>query len=207
MTGLRLFGWDQSTYTRSVLLALLEKGLTAELVTTNPFAEGAPTAEHLDRQPFGKIPALEHGGFRLYETVAILRYLDEACPGPALQPADPQDRARMQQILSILDSYAYRALVWDLFVNSREETLDEAALARGVEIGGKALTAIADLMKGPWLCGDQLTLADCHLAPILRYAVDTQEGRELLSGQPNLVAWWQAAEARRGWGEILGAAA
>lgn len=68
---------------------------------------GAPVAA-----PFGKIPAFEHAGFRLYEAAAITRYVDEALPGPPLQPADPRDRARMTQIVSILDSYAYRTLVW-----------------------------------------------------------------------------------------------
>jgi glutathione S-transferase len=47
------------------------------------------------RHRFGKIPAFEHAGFRLYETGAITRYVDEAFPGPRLQPDDPRDRARM----------------------------------------------------------------------------------------------------------------
>jgi glutathione S-transferase len=72
------------------------------------FTVAGPSAEHLTRHPFGKIPAFEHAGFRLYEAGAITRYVDEAFPGPPLQPAEPQARARMNQIISIADSYAYR---------------------------------------------------------------------------------------------------
>jgi hypothetical protein len=70
----------------------------------------------LARHPFGKIPAFEHAGFRLYEAGAITRYVNEAFPGPPLQPAEPQGRARMNQVISIADSYVYRTLVWDIYV-------------------------------------------------------------------------------------------
>ncbi|GAB5471590.1 MAG: glutathione S-transferase family protein [Rhodospirillales bacterium] len=203
MSGLRLLGWGQSTYTRSVLLALSEKGLEAELVTVDPFAEGGPGAGYLARQPFGKIPVLEQGDFSLYETVAILRYLDEGFDGPSLQPRDPRTRARLQQILSILDSYAYRALVWDLFVNLSEGPRDDAVLARGRDLGAKALAAIAGLMRGPWLCGESPSLADCHLAPILRYALEVPEGRALVAAEPALMTWWHRSLEREGWAAIL----
>ena len=77
---------------------------------------GGSRPEHRARHPFGKIPAFEHDGFRLYEAGAITRYVDEALPGPRLQPEDPRGRARMNQIVSILDSYAYGTLVWDIYV-------------------------------------------------------------------------------------------
>ena len=50
---------------------------------------------HLRRHPFGRVPAIQHGNFTLYETQAILRYLDDVFPEPALQPADAQPRARI----------------------------------------------------------------------------------------------------------------
>jgi glutathione S-transferase len=74
---------------------------------------GGSRPEHRARHPFGKIPAFEHDGFRLYEAGAITRYVDEALPGPRLQP---RGRARMNQIVSTLDSYAYGTLVWDIYV-------------------------------------------------------------------------------------------
>ena len=106
-----VFGAPYSVYVRAVRLALEEKGVQYELVPVDIFALGAVPPEHKSRHPFGKIPAFEHAGFRLYEAGAITRYIDEAFPGPRLQPDDARARARMNQIISILDSYAYRTLV------------------------------------------------------------------------------------------------
>jgi len=101
-----VFGAPYSVYVRAVRLALEEKDIAYELVPVDVFAPGGPPAEHLLRHPFGKIPAFEHAGFRLYEAAAITRYIDEALPGPRLQPAHPRSRVRMTQLISILDSYA-----------------------------------------------------------------------------------------------------
>jgi glutathione S-transferase len=80
------------------------------------FAENGPPASLLERQPFGRIPAFEHDGFQLYEAGAIERYVDEAFPAPRSNLSAPRERARVNQLTSILDSYAYRTLVWDIYV-------------------------------------------------------------------------------------------
>ncbi len=109
-----VYGARYSAYVRIVLLTLIEKGVAHDVVEVDVFAEGGPPAEHLVRHPFGKIPAFAHDGVQLYEAAAIARYVDEAFPGPALQPADPRVRARMAQAIGLLDSYAYRPWVWGL---------------------------------------------------------------------------------------------
>jgi glutathione S-transferase len=111
-----VFGAPWSVHVCAVRLTLEEKGRAYELVPVDSFAPGGPPAEHLGRHPFGKIPVFEHAGFRLYEAGAITRRIDEVFAGPALQLADPRCRARMTQIISVLDSYAYRTLVWDIYV-------------------------------------------------------------------------------------------
>src|SRR5215469_3673466 len=111
-----LYGAPYSVYVRAVRLTLEEKGVPYELVPIDIFASEGIPPEHKARHPFGKIPAFDHAGFRLYEAGAITRYVDEAFPGARLQPDDPPGRARMNQIISILDSYAYRTLVWDVYV-------------------------------------------------------------------------------------------
>ena len=90
-----VFGAPYSVYARAVRLALEEKGVQYELVPVDVFASGGPPPEHKSRHPFGKIPAFEHAGFRLDEAGAITRYVDEAFPGPGLQPKDARSRARM----------------------------------------------------------------------------------------------------------------
>jgi glutathione S-transferase len=106
-----VFRAPYSVYGRAARLALEEKGVGYELVPVDIFASGGPPAAHLVRHPFGKIPAFEHAGFRLYEAEVITRYIDEAFAGPRLQPEDVHGRARMTQIISVLDSYVYRTLV------------------------------------------------------------------------------------------------
>ena len=77
----------------------------------SPVAPGAAKSpEHLARHPFGRVPVLEHDGFMLYETQAILRYLDRVLPQPALTPADPRRAARMDQVMNINDWYLFQGV-------------------------------------------------------------------------------------------------
>ena len=88
MSELVIHGVAGSPYVRAAQIAAEEKGAPWRL---EPLQEGGSRGEaHLKRHPFGRIPAVEHDGFALYETQAIVRYIDQAFPGPALQPADPR---------------------------------------------------------------------------------------------------------------------
>ncbi len=128
---------------------------------------------HRHRHPFARIPTFEHDGFTLYETAAICRYVDEGFPGPALQPADARGRARLAQIVGILDSYGYRAMVWDVFVERVRKPVrglasDEAKIAAGLATAQTCLAALTQLMgMSPYLLGDTVTLADLYAAPMI----------------------------------------
>src|SRR5690242_15556747 len=111
-----VYGAAYSVYVRIVRLALEEKGIPYRLTEVDIFAEGGPPADYSARHPFGRIPAFEHDVFRLYETGAIARYVDEAFPGPTLMPREAKARARANQVMSIVDNYAYPAMVWGVFV-------------------------------------------------------------------------------------------
>jgi glutathione S-transferase len=200
----KLFGADYSVYVRIVQLTLAAKGVDCESVPVDVFsAEGVP-AWYLEHQPFGRIPAFEHDGLRLFETTAITRYVDEAFAGPPLQPADIRQRATMNQIIGLLDSYAYRAMVWDVYVErvdkpNEGKVPDEALISAGLEKSRTCLAVLAKLKApGDWLLGNQLTLADLHAAPMFGYFVKAPEGRALLAGFPELSRWWARAEALRG---------
>ncbi|MDX8511282.1 glutathione S-transferase family protein [Mesorhizobium captivum] len=187
-----LYGADYSVYVRIARMTLEEKGVDYELVPLDIFAaEGIP-AWYLEHHPFGRIPAFEHDGFRLFETSAIARYIDEAFEGPELQPADPRGRARMGQIISLLDAYAYRAMVWDVAVERLEKAApDEALIARGISQAETVLRTLVSLkIPGPWLLGDQLTLADLHAASIISYFLKVAEGQKLLARFSDLQDWW-----------------
>ncbi|TJV36975.1 MAG: glutathione S-transferase family protein, partial [Mesorhizobium sp.] len=123
-----VYGADYSVYVRIVRLALEEKGIGYELVPVDIFAADGIPGWYFDHQPFRRIPAFEHDGFRLHETGAIARYVDEAFDGPALQPIEARSRARMNQIIAMLDAYAYRGMVWHVAVERLEKTTPDEAL-------------------------------------------------------------------------------
>ncbi|WP_419696855.1 glutathione S-transferase family protein [Mesorhizobium muleiense] len=187
-----VYGADYSVYVRIVRLALEEKGIGYQLVPVDIFAADGIPGWYLDHQPFGRIPAFEHDGFRLHETSAIARYVDEAFDGPALQPVEARSRARMNQVIAMLDAYAYRAMVWDVAVERLEKTTpDEALIANGLLQAATVLRALTSLKAaGSWLLGEQLTLADLHAAPIIGYFVKVTEGQNLLAEFPDIRDWF-----------------
>src|SRR5215467_4116876 len=97
-----------SPFSRAVLAMLEEKRVSYQLAPVVPGTLRSP--QHLSRHPFGRVPVLEHGGFRLYETQAILRYLERVLPRPALTPDDPQAAARMDQVLNVNDWYVFHGV-------------------------------------------------------------------------------------------------
>lgn len=196
-----LYGPGYSTYTRAARLAMEEKGVDYDLVEVDFIAGGLPD-EHLARQPFGKVPAFEHDGLALYETAAIERYVDEAFDGPALQPSTPAQRARMTQIISIIDSYTYPRTVGDLVIQRLVRPMlgaeaDEAVIQAALPEVDKSMTQLDRLLgDNEFLAGDALSLADLHLAPIFAYFVNTPESRDIMESKPGLAAWWERTASR-----------
>ena len=202
MTRPIVYGARYSVYVRIVLLTLAEKGVAHDLVEVDIFAEGGPPAEHLARHPFGKIPAFTHDGLNLYEAAAIARYVDEAFIGPSLQPTDVGRRAQMAQVIGLLDSYAYRCWVWDIYVErislpKRGGISDEAKIAAAVIRGDTCADALeAILGDQSFLAGPDVSLADLHAAPMIAYLVRAPEGEALLGRHQRLRRWWERVGKR-----------
>jgi glutathione S-transferase len=202
MTDLVLYGLSRSVYTRIARLALEEKGVRYTLAEVEIFGpEGVPD-EHLARQPFGRIPAFAHDGFTLYETGAITRYVDEAFTGTRLQPQEPRARARMNQVIGIVDSYAYRPMIWGVFfarLVAPAEGIqpDEQHAAESLAKSRTCCRALQEILgSGRYFIGDELTLADLHALPILLYFSMAREGAETLSAHPRLRAWLDSMAVR-----------
>lgn len=188
-----VFGATYSVYTRIVRLALEEKGVPYRLDEIDIFAEGGPPAEYSERHPFKRIPAFDHDGFRLYETGAISRYIDETFAGRSLMPDDVPVWTRANQIISILDSYAYRTWVWDIFVEGSErgDEPDKDKIAAALPLAETCLSAIETLMEGEdYFLGTNPTLADLQAAPMIALLRLAPEGNELLNGHVRWLEWW-----------------
>lgn len=196
-----LHGMHYSVYVRVARLVLTEKAVNYALAEVNPFAETV-SPEHLKRHPFNRVPVLEHDGFQVYETTAITRYIDEAFDGPRLQPEAPTGRARMAQIIAIIDSYGYWPMVRQVFLErisnpARGVACDEAAVGEGLDRAGHCCGVLEDLaVGGPFLLGDRVTLADLHLAPMIDYFTRPSEGAACLARFEKLSHWWEMARER-----------
>jgi glutathione S-transferase len=199
MAEMTLWGFDGSTYVRTVKMLLAEKGFTDfKQVPLNVLAGDPKQPEHLARHPFGKVPVLDHDGFRILETSAITRYLNDVLPGPSLVPATPHDRARMDMVIGLIDSYGYGALVGGVaayhlfpdFVGGKNDAMRQSGLENG-----RTVLELAMATKGAstFIAGD-LSLADFYLAPIVFYVSLTPDA-EALFGVPGFAAWWTAIQA------------
>jgi glutathione S-transferase len=156
---------------------------------------------YLELHPFGRVPVLCHDGLTLYEAQAIGRYVDEGFAGPALQPEDAAARARMAQVIGIVDAYGYWPLVRQVYSHAVfQPALGEAGDPREVAVGMVAaapvlgaLDRIAD--EGLVLAGP-VTLADLHLAPMIAAFVQVDEGAAALARHPALARWWAGMRGR-----------
>jgi glutathione S-transferase len=200
--ALILHGFRYSVYVRIARIALAEKGLAYEHVEVDPFAPDMPI-EYLDLHPFKRVPTLVDGDFVLYETEAITRYIDEAFPGPMLQPTEPRRRARMAQIISVIDSYGYLSMVRQVagervFAPLRGRQPDKALIRAGLEASRRVLDALETIIPGdgPITGGKVWSLADFHLAPMIAYFTAAPEGQEALIHYAKLSAWWQVVRER-----------
>lgn len=155
---------------------------------------GVP-AEHLLRHPFGRIPVLDDDGLSIFETTAITRYVDERYDGPALQPIEATARARMNQVIAVLDSYAYPPMVWGVFVQrlrlpQQSQPADESRIAKSILEATTVLHFLEGLAPATaFIAGGELTLADLHAYPMLCYLALTPEGDSLLRRHARLDAW------------------
>ncbi len=200
-TPLAVHGYRYSVYNRIARLALAEKGTAYERVEVNPFSPDLP-ASYLALHPFGRVPTLFHGDFVLYETAAITRYVDRAFPGPALQPTDARQLARMDQVIAVTDAYGYWPLVRQVFSHAvfrpaSGNASDAGEIERGLATSRKVLGALEALASGnDYIVGTRLSLADLHLGAMIAYFAQASEGAALLAEQPRLAAWWRRLSSR-----------
>jgi glutathione S-transferase len=201
MTDIKDHSVPGSPYGRAVLIALEEKQAAYRVVPVAPKTLRSP--EHLARHPFGRIPVLEHGDFRLYETQAILRYLDRALPGLTLTPPEPRCAARMDQLLNVNDWYLFQGagnvIGFQRVVAPKllGLTPDEAAVAAAMPKAHIVFDALAhELGDGAYFGGDSLSLADIMFAPQLDFFAGTPEWPALTAKNPNLVSWMDRMSSR-----------
>jgi glutathione S-transferase len=185
---LTLLGDPRSSYVRTARMGFAEKGVA---ITLQPCAPHSP--EILAIHPFGRIPALRDGSIELWETSAILKYLDESFgDGPLLAPVRSIERALCEQWVSAVHCYLYDTMVRRCVLqyvlpqgeNGQPDRaiIDAAAREMPAQLGALERA----YAKGDFLAGDRVSFADLFVAPILAYLEQTPEGGRLLSDMPNI---------------------
>jgi glutathione S-transferase len=195
-----VWGVPGSPYVRAALLGLEEKGARWRLASIG--LRDSKSAAHLARHPFGRIPVVDHGDFRLYEVQAILRYLDRVLPEPPLTPADPKAEARMNQLVGIADWYFMPQIsipvTFGRVVAPRFGLpVDEARIAAALPGAAVCVGEVARLLGDQnYMAGDKVSIADLILAPQVAFLTEFAEGKALLAPHANLAAWAARMEAR-----------
>lgn len=181
MKPVTIFGFAGSTYTRTARMVCLEKAVPHELA---PLEFGAES--HRARHPFLKMPALEHDGVRLFETLAITSYVDAIGAGAALRPGRGKAEAVMLQWISVAIDYLYPDLVGALLDSKPPESTSKITGAMDVlDVGLRAT---------PFLAGDALSLADLFIVPMIGFAIE-KTGIEP-GPRRALLNWWETASKR-----------
>jgi glutathione S-transferase len=203
MTDVILYGLPFSTYVRTARLILAAKGVDHRLQTVNFRSD-----DYLALHPFRRMPVLDHGTVRLYETLAIGSYVDEAFEGPKLTPATAAGKAQMLQWISAVGDYVYGIVVRDCVMERFVKPM--RGLAPDEDKIAAALPAIRDclqvfdkqLRSTPYLAGETLSMADLFLAPILAYFAATPEGAKVLPDLPGLSMWFDRVRSTPSWADI-----
>ena len=228
---LELYNFSQSTCSLKVRLCLEEKGM--EWVDKRLVSKDHDHLSdwYLKLNPNGVVPTLIHDGRPVFESAAIMQYIDDINPEPSMVPSDPYLRAQMRAWMTYVDlvptpagrypSFQYGGLLIK-FQTMSDEEFKEKTLMRPMKSGfykkmdrtkgfagpeldealndsrrtAARMDWMFDRFGGPWLLGEQLTLADCAVAPLLDRLEDI--GLELLWSEkyPRVDDWLKRMQAR-----------
>ena len=167
---LTFFYLSGSPFSWKVWLALEHKALAYELKRLSADAGDLKAPQYLAINPHGKAPAIVVDGFVLYESSAIVEFLEDRFPhqGRPLWPQDAEQRAVGRRIAAEVDAYLYpplRCCVEELLLR-REGVPDKGALTRARDAITQTLALFAGAVGGPFLLGSEPCAADFALYPL-----------------------------------------
>ena len=192
MSLMRLYAHPFSNNSMRAQLGLDEKGLDYEYVKVDLFKGQHKQPDFLALNPRGQVPVLVDGDIRLYESVAIVQYLEYRYPKPSLIPSEPK---RMATCLRLIGEF--------------NQKLDSTNVFGSVKFGGKRRADLGDRVDkllaecriwegyvgaGPFFTGEAFSMADIVVLPFFGTIID---GLGLpKAGYPQLHAWYERCKSR-----------
>ena len=170
--GIKLYYHPLSTYSRRVLIAFAEKEIPHELVLVDMVARRHREEPYLSLNPYGRVPTLEEDGFVLFESTAILNYLEATRPSPPLLPADPRSRALVDMHMKLCDLQLTRQAGTIIFPKRflPKERWNTAAIADAKAEIEKHLAILDKQLAGKtYLVAEQFSLAEVCYAPFMEF--------------------------------------
>ena len=192
MTRMKLYAHPFSNNSMRAQLSLDEKGLEYDYVKIDLFKGEHKQGEFLAINPRGQVPALVDADVCVYESVAIVQYLEYRYPTPSLTPSDPQSAAKCFRLIGEFN-----------------QKLDPTNIFASVKFRGKRRADLGDRVDkllaecriwegyvgdGPFFTGEEFSMADIVVLPFFGTIID---GLGLPKGDyPKLHAWYERCKAR-----------
>ena len=188
-----------SPYSWRVWLALEHLGIPYELKVLSFSEKDQLKPAFVAINPRHQVPTIVHEGFALWESLAILEYLDEIVPARRLYPGTAQERARIRRLAredeEHLDRKGLAPIYDELYLKPADTARDEARLEEGRRKLSEELDHFGGELRGPFLAGDAPTAADFVLYPDIGYVkrIGAKKPESKLAGiLPPPIAQWAA---------------
>nr|5F07_A Chain A, Putative glutathione S-transferase family protein [Populus trichocarpa] len=206
----KVYGPAVAVCPQRVMACLLEKGVEFDLVHVDLDSGEQKLPEFLLKQPFGQVPVVEDGDFKLFESRAIIRYYAAKYEdrGPNLLGNTLEEKALVDQWLEI-EAHNFNDLVFNIVfqvvILPRIGQQGDSELVRTYE---EKLEKVLDvyekrLSKSKYLAGDSFTLADLSHLPATRYLVNEAGLGHLVKDRKKLNAWWEDISSRPAWKKLM----
>ncbi|XP_052197558.1 glutathione S-transferase F12-like [Diospyros lotus] len=206
----KVYGAENAACAQRVMACLVELGVDFELVHVDLDKGEHKKPDFLLLQPFGQVPAIEDGDFKLFESRAIIKYYaaKHASRGPNLIGSGLEERALVDQWLEV-EAHNFNelvhAMVLQLLILPRMGEPGNLPLVRSCENKLEKVLDVYEerLSKSKYLAGNNFTLADLSHLPAMRYLVNEIGLGHLVMSRKNVRSWWLDISSRPAWKKIV----
>lgn len=179
---LKLYNYFRSSTSYRVRIVLHLKGLPFEYIPVHLLRNGGEqhSVSFHQRNPQELVPTLQDGDVLISQSLAIMEYLEECYPMPALLPEDAGLRAHIRQLMLMMACEMHplcnlrvlQYLSTEVVQEAQADEVSSAWMQHWTKMGLQALEEILlrSTWRGAFCVGDQVTLADCCLIPQLAHA-------------------------------------